>query len=205
MAHQCKRDCDCDFKVALRKRTTAIAKLIKQIYGNKIQRMFRYTNTGAIFMQINKHQLISLDFAFFDTWDKIKSKVEKLLKSDGICVVCMEKEKGKKANRPCCNDKHCTEQTVVDTVSYICGGCCEFLCLSCYQKMNNHKCPVCRQCIETYVHKFKQEECKCDEPDPDQVLRDEMFEQMLALSDEDESSSDESEDESEDESDAASP
>lgn len=185
--------CQCDFKVDFRKKTMTIKNLLMKVYGNKIKYFICDKDTGMLLIQINKDQVVNLEFAGFDTWDKIKSKVEKLLKSDGICVVCMEKEKGKKKMIKCCDDIHCSSRELrIITTSYMCSGCCELLCFPCYRIMNNMKCPVCRQCLDFYSHKLKREKCDCIKPEQKEY----SVEEMMASSDEYESS---------DESDAASP
>ena len=68
-----------------------------------------------------------LSFIYLDTWNMIKSKVKKLLKTDGICIICFEEVNG--WNVPCCS---------------------EIICKSCLIQIDIYKCPNCRQDISHY-------------------------------------------------------
>ena len=99
-------------------------------------------------------QEVLIKFAPFDTWDKIKKKFQKLIESDGICVVCCEKEKGKKKiiTRPCidCDCGHTNKSVEIDAYSHICQTCCEYVCMSCMTKCDDYTCPVCRTLWSAY-------------------------------------------------------
>lgn len=152
----------CEFKEGLKKKSETVYKLLKTVYLDKLQCMWYNNDNGMITVQFNKHQAMRLEFAYFDTWNTIKVKMDKLSKSDGICVVCMEQEKGKKKLEKCCDD--CPKKVLkVTEVSGLCAGCCEFICNECYKKMEGHKCPICRICLLTYEHKYNQVECDCDD------------------------------------------
>jgi hypothetical protein len=149
-----------------RKKANTVFKLLKATYGDSIKHIAIDDDTAIVSIQFNPDQLIVLDFVLFDTWDKIKSKVQKLIDSDGICVVCMEQEKGKKKMIKCACG--CGERKVVPHfVSRTCSSCCEFVCESCRTKMNGNKCPVCRVCIDRYMHIYNREGCHCDDSDDD--------------------------------------
>lgn len=149
------------------KRAEVVAKMLFKIYDNDLDESF-LSKQGLYLVFKNKpDQFIKADFALFDTWDKIKSKMDKLVKNDGICVVCCEPEilplqkvvifidgkKSHKYQRP---------------VSQMCDTCCEFTCMSCFKGMRDtgidakvgHKCPVCRTCLLEYKHKLIEKQCE---------------------------------------------
>jgi hypothetical protein len=149
------------------KRAEVVAKMIFKLYDNDLEESFLYKEGLYLTFKNKPEQVIEANFALFDTWDKIKSKMDKLVKSDGICVVCCEpeirplqkvviKENGKKSYR--------YKRPSVR----MCDSCCEFTCMSCFTSMlengvgnKGHKCPVCRTCLLEYKHKLDgNKECK---------------------------------------------
>jgi hypothetical protein len=108
-------------------------------------------------------QVLEIQFTAFDTWDKIKRKMDKLKDSDGICVVCCEQENSGRKEIKVRTKGYCTTTTTFESYVRICNSCCEFVCKSCVMKMDGVKCPVCRVCLGTYHHISQQEECECDE------------------------------------------
>jgi hypothetical protein len=130
-----------------------VENLFKKIYANKIIKVEGHSNGGIWCVFSNKPQQdVLLQFIMFDTWDKIKNKVNKLIESDGICAVCYEMEKPEKGK--------CVG---------ICNSCCEYVCKDCVRKMDGVRCPVCRVCVVQYRHDYFQEECDClyDDDDDD--------------------------------------
>ena len=150
------------------KRAEVVAKMIFKIYDDDLTNSF-LAQDGLYLTFTNKpDQRIKADFALFDTWDKIKTKMDKLVKNDGICVVCCEPEilpleknliirNGKKSYR------------YERPISRMCDTCCEFTCVACFRGARDtgidnkkaHKCPVCRTCLLTYKNKLDgNKECK---------------------------------------------
>jgi hypothetical protein len=86
-------------------------------------------------------QPVRVRFLFFETWNVIKARVQKLQDSDGICIVCFEKEEG-------------------EGNSNACDTCGEFLCTSCieanFNTRGDEKCPVCRTAIVKYFLKIQE-------------------------------------------------
>jgi hypothetical protein len=138
-------------------KSSVVGRLLEQ--DNFILYGVHHSPPGRVKMIIHNKpdQMLLLDFIPFDTWNVIKNKVEKLVNSDGICVVCMEREKGIKKieKRRCGNNKN----REILTPSWICDSCCEFVCKKCCMAMEGNKCPVCRKCLMYYQHKMKNEEC----------------------------------------------
>ena len=136
-----------------------VAKLLSQAYPEKtFLKLIAYPFGLEMVIHNKPDQKIVLAFTIFDTWNKIKSKVEKLVSSDGICVVCCEKEKGKKTmvREKCCDTPHCKSTIVkveIEGRTGICPNCCEYLCRNCYESQQGMKCPICRQCMAIYAHK----------------------------------------------------
>ena len=139
-----------------------VAKLLSQTYDgeNTFDRLMVYETNIEIIFANKPEQSVIIFFAGFDTWNRIKSKVEKLMSSDGVCVVCCETEKGKKktVRKHCCDDPHCRGSIGVEIVpSGVCQSCCEYLCRTCYLSMQGGmKCPVCRECFWSYTHKIEE-------------------------------------------------
>ena len=143
----------------LQQRAVIIANLWEKTHGEAIRLLY---NTGPVLYCVfaNKpDQPIQIQFAGIDTWDKCKSKFAKLLASDGICVVCCEKEKGKTKlfNEPCCTSTNWVRR-VVDTARF-CQSCCEFVCQQCVVSMRGSRCAVCRQCVSSYIHILEDKPC----------------------------------------------
>jgi hypothetical protein len=140
-------------------KNATVAKLLNQAYPEKtFMKLIAYPWNLEMVIRNKPEQKIVLTFAMFDTWNKIKSKVEKLVSSDGICVVCCEQEKGKKTmvREKCCDTPHCKGTIVkvdIEGRTGICQNCCEYLCRKCYGGQQGMKCPVCRQCMWIYAHK----------------------------------------------------
>jgi hypothetical protein len=143
-------------------KNVTIAKLLSQAYPENTFLQLSVFTYGLEMVLCNKpDQKIVLNFVTFDTWNKIKSKVEKLVSSDGICVVCCEQEKGKKkmVREKCCDTPHCKSTIVkvdIEGKTGICQNCCEYLCRKCYGSQQGMKCPICRQCMGTYAHKLEE-------------------------------------------------
>ena len=119
--------------------------LLKEFKGHGIQEVSGAISDIAtpptLFMRVNEMDF-SLGFVRYETWDKIKTKVAKLLKCDGVCCVCFEKK---------------------DT--FFCQTCCEVTCEECRIILcdkDDLKCPCCRQCLYCPIYKEKQEKCLCD-------------------------------------------
>ena len=152
-----------DAQKKLGNKNMTVAKLLSQSYPEKTFLKLVAHPWGMDMVIRNKpDQEILLASAMFDTWNKIKSKVEKLVSSDGICVVCCETEKGKKTmvREKCCDTPHCKNTIVkadIEGRTGICQNCCEYLCGKCYKGQKGMKCPVCRQCLWIYTHKREEE------------------------------------------------
>ena len=149
------------------KKLLVVAKLLAQRYEGKIDlKVSPKTKAMCVRFENKPDQEFVLTFPAFDTWDEIKRKMDKLVESDGICVVCCEMEKPKKTRKrvKCEGGCDCIKYAVSFElpVGY-CQTCCEMLCKSCWEKMTTNKCPVCRTCIATYKHKAKEEECHCED------------------------------------------
>jgi hypothetical protein len=146
-----------------------VAELIGRTYGDHIASLKNFRNNEQtmgrleVIFQNKPDQKVVLLFTGIDTWDKIKNKIQKLIDSDGICVVCCEKQKGKKkiVKRPCngCDCGHTENVIEIDGYTEICQSCCEYVCLPCLQKNGQWKCAVCRQCIHAYAHIMHNEVC----------------------------------------------
>ena len=143
------------------KRNGTIAKLLVDEFGKDSFYTISSTQGPLKVVFTNKpKQEQWLFFTPFDTWNKIKSKVSKLLHSDGICVVCLEKEES--------NSYMTTVDNVIrrfTTYVNICSTCCEFVCMTCFKAQNGTRCPVCRQCLLEYSHMLlnNKDDCYCSD------------------------------------------
>jgi hypothetical protein len=154
------------------KKIDIVAKLLMTKYKDQLEKVMPSgVNTLLAIFKNKPDQLFELQFPAFDTWDQIKRKMDKLMESDGICVVCCEPEKPKKTERKVRCGKGCEcGKTVVnfERPTGICATCCEMLCKSCWGQMYTTKCPVCRTCTRLYAHKLKNEECHCESDSEDE-------------------------------------
>jgi len=149
-----------------------VGDLLAKTYGKHFSAIQSYTNDDEtkgwleVIFTNKPGQKVKLLFIGIDTWDKIKNKVQKLIDSDGICVVCCEKEKGKKklVKRPCegCDCGHTETVLEIEGHTHICYSCCEYICKDCVHKNKDWKCMVCRQCINKYYHIMEDEVCDHD-------------------------------------------
>jgi len=138
------------------KKASVVANLLIKTYEKDIETLNVITYKEEVFVEVvftNKpDQMRVLRFIPFDTWDKIKNKIEKLIDSDGLCVVCCEK---KKKNR--------TTGIPGVGMSDICQTCCEYQCYDCIKENLKHpngfRCMVCRQCLATYKHLVDNTSC----------------------------------------------
>ena len=78
-----------------------------------------------------------------DTWAEIKRKMDKLIESDGVCVVCFDKEISE-CEEGCSKACKCKIKFIPAKDCLYCLDCCELLCLKCFENMTTVKCPVCR-------------------------------------------------------------
>jgi hypothetical protein len=135
------------------KRATVITKLMRKTFDKDITDI-GLTENGLLVIFTNKpKQPVMCCFPLVDTWDKIKVKIQKLIDSDGVCVVCFKKEKL----------KHLAVNT--------CDTCCEFICEECNNECykskvqdtkspyKGHLCPVCQTCSIDYLRKVQDDEC----------------------------------------------
>jgi len=148
------------------KKTRIIGDLLLKMYVKEIQYLGTDENGVIIIEFVNKpDQVVALVFAEMDTWNVIKNKFEKLIKSDGICVVCCETEKVKRfMKKESCG----CESEILSNNSSMCQTCCEFVCRTCYDRQKGSKCPVCRQCLGKYFHEMEDEECWCNNDSDDE-------------------------------------
>ena len=105
-------------------------RLLSEPYRDEISTLICNNNKISIIVNNKPNQRIYLKFVISDRLNIIKNKLDKLIKSDGICVICCEPE--------------------IYDGSRICDTCCEFVCNACCMKIEGCKCPVCRTCIWTY-------------------------------------------------------
>jgi len=154
--------------MSILQKTRIVGDLLMRTYGDHITSLYissmkRETGRLEVIFKNKPDQKVPLQFAGIDTWDKIKNKIQKLIDSDGICVVCCEKQKGKKkiVKRPCigCNCGHMENAIEIDGQTEVCQSCCEYVCLSCIQKNDQWRCAVCRQCVLAYSHIMSNEVC----------------------------------------------
>lgn len=148
------------------KKLTIVSKLLLEKYKDQLEDVMCDDNKTLMVIFRNKpDQIFNLQFPAFDTWDQIKRKMDKLMESDGICVVCCEMERTLKREEVPCRTKGCTcKQTRVSCTrpTGYCGTCCEMLCKTCWSQMTTMRCPVCRSCSALYRHKLDNVECHCD-------------------------------------------
>ena len=131
----------------LKKKIDKVLDLIIAVYKEHLNKVFVSKRDGCIVPRVifkNKpEQSFCIGFITKDTWTDIKRKMSKLIESDGICVVCFEKET---YNNVRCDDKKCDckykEIPEIDSLS--CLECCEMYCFECFDRMKGVKCPVCR-------------------------------------------------------------
>jgi hypothetical protein len=170
MAHECKKgkDCKCAMYDGYYKKAMVVNDLIYKLYGDKLLKLA--TTPGGftdIIFKNKPDQRLRLSFTCMDTWDKIKQKFAKLMESDGICVVCCEMEKGRKkmVKRPCqdCDCGHTERVVEIDSLTSICQSCTDYVCCKCINTMDGLKCPICRECMRLYKHKYEKERCDCEE------------------------------------------
>lgn len=167
----CEPKCNCN-ECKYYDKSMVVGSLMHKLYEGKLNHLTVESSGLIDVVFTNKpNQQIQLQFTPHDKWNHIKTKVDKLIKSDGNCVVCYEKEKSvmKIERVPCkdCNCGHTERKLVFKTNVGICQSCCEYVCIDCYKKMNGTKCPVCRECLLSYKHKYKGEECHCNDDDDD--------------------------------------
>jgi len=144
--------------------------LIAQVYGDDLKE-HKYNDDGLthLIFKNKPDQLLQLHFQMYDTWDKIKMKMNKLRDSDGLCVVCCMMEKGKKkiVRRPCegCDCGHTFRAVEIETLTFVCETCCDYACRDCRLKfgVKESKCPVCRECLNAYIHKHEGTKCPCED------------------------------------------
>ena len=151
------------------KKIVIVGNLIAKTYASDVSFIRSYSSEDdtqgrmEIIFTNKPDQKVSLLFVGFDTWDKIKKKIQKLIDSDGICVVGCEKQKGRKklVKQPCkgCPCGHMETVLEIDGKTDICQSCCEYICRDCVAKNHDWKCMVCRQCIIQYYHLMDKEEC----------------------------------------------
>jgi len=137
------------------KKADVVAKLLIKTYEKDIEVLNIVIYKGDVFVETiftNKpDQMMVLKFIPFDTWDKIKNKIKKLIDSDGLCVVCCEKKNNQKTEIPGVG------------ISDICQTCCEYQCWDCIKENFKHssgfRCMVCRQCLVAYKHLAEDKPC----------------------------------------------
>jgi hypothetical protein len=123
------------------KKITTICKLLETTFS--IKNIVVYDNYICEITFHNKPtQTIKVYFLLLETWNVLKARFQKLQDSDGICVVCFEKEENKEG------------------YSYTCNTCCEFICVSCVtdnlNTRNEQNCPVCRTSLIAHLKKLKE-------------------------------------------------
>jgi hypothetical protein len=136
------------------KRAMVIAKLMRKTFDKDIIDVGLSEN-GLLVKFTNKpKQPVMCCFPLVDTWDKIKIKIQKLIDSDGVCVVCFKKEK------------------LIQLAVMTCDMCCEFICTDCGNECfrskiqdtkspyKAHLCPVCQTCPMDYLKKVQDDECR---------------------------------------------
>jgi hypothetical protein len=151
--------------IAYTKKRDIACGLLDKTFPNQIVSMF--CRDGGIVELIFKNKIqqkVSIEFLCQDPWDKIKAKVQKLIDADGVCVVCMEKEKGERKKTSCCMGCPRGIRESIKTYTHLCQSCCEYVCAPCFEKLKDTKCPVCRQCVHSYKHSYFGEKCHCNEP-----------------------------------------
>jgi len=85
--------------------------------------------------------------------------MKKLAESDGICVVCCEMEKTKRKLHAVKRNGVTQYRPQFEKNTGYCQSCCEYICNDCVNKMEGWRCPVCRECVAEYRHKFEEEVC----------------------------------------------
>jgi hypothetical protein len=147
------------------KKVQVVADLIGRVYGDDFK-LYQNNDDGLvqIVFENKPDQLLQLRFQVYDTWDKIKMKMDKLRDGDGVCVVCCEMEKGKKKMvKRKCNCGECGNMyrdVVIDTLTHVCESCCEYVCGDCAVKFEGtyrNKCPICRETLTKYRDKHNSE------------------------------------------------
>jgi hypothetical protein len=123
------------------KKLETIVKLLQATFS--IKDIVVYDNYMTEITFHNKPtQQVKVRFLLLETWNVIKARIQKLQDSDGICVVCFEKEE---------NGEGC---------SFTCDTCCEFICVSCvkdnFQTRGDQNCPVCRTSLIAHLKKLKE-------------------------------------------------
>lgn len=166
---------DCKICKKISDKNITVAKLLGATYGkDTFIQCIAYSYGIDIVFKNKPDQRLSLTFTTYDTWDKIKNKMQKLKESDGVCVVCCEVEKGKKKiiREKCCDVPHCKgtfKRVSIADNTFFCNTCCEFICKKCYRNMDGTLCPVCRTCLGIY-NRNHEDDCLCvdnDESDDD--------------------------------------
>jgi len=123
------------------KKITTICKLLISAFDIAIIKLSEEHIAEITF--VNKpNQPVRVQFLLCETWNVIKARVQKLQDSDGICVVCFEKEENKTGG-----------------CSHSCDTCCEFICVPCMkenvQTRGDTNCPVCRTPIMAYSQQLQ--------------------------------------------------
>lgn len=123
---------------AILKKMRIVSDLVCKVYGKDIDEYALHKSmSGDIRPRViftNKpDQSFCVAFIIKDNWVDIKRKMSKLVESDGICVVCFEKE----------TKKFVEEFPTHD--SNFCFNCCEVLCETCFDKLSTDACVVCRK------------------------------------------------------------
>jgi hypothetical protein len=142
------------------KRALVIANLIGRTFGASLEHLSLVDHGVRMRFKNKLRQPVMCCFALIDTWDKVKQKIEKLEKSDGVCVVCFK------------NEKMSSSAEKKNLSSNTCDTCCEFICrdcaTSCIKSKHeatsdahaSHLCPVCRSCLMHYRQKVHNQDCQ---------------------------------------------
>lgn len=110
------------------KKAKVLVNLIISTYKKEIYELKLYGNKEFIDLKITLSNELR-DVRFFigekDTWNTIKVRLNKIVTSDFVCIVCFEKK------------QHHS----------FCSTCAEPLCLDCHTTIHidNAKCVVCKQ------------------------------------------------------------
>jgi hypothetical protein len=133
-------------KVSLRpmasvpKKMRVISDLVCKVYDDELAEFMLMKTVEddfrpRIIFKNKPEQMFSAMFIMKDNWCDIKRKMNKLVESDGICVVCFETETFEKMQGgkfPVGDSKYCF-------------NCCEMICEGCYDKLKTNECVVCRK------------------------------------------------------------
>lgn len=138
----------------INKKIEKVTDLLESVYVKDIKDIILQENDDLditvprVIFKNKPDQSFCIMFITKDTWADIKRKMNKLIESDGLCVVCFEKEIHPETNP--CKNKECDckfKKDIPEKDSMYCFDCCEMLCFNCFETIRSCYCPVCRKHI----------------------------------------------------------